>query len=217
MASSRWLATSFCCRFPSVSSVLCAELVGRLSPRPRPCGSESAGLSANLGIGRPFRGRNSSSTETRSSPSTLGALFELDETKKNVSLCSEPSSSLSTSTHGRGVGLTFCQVVFNLQFLLLGRHGHVQRGHGIPLRLPHRPRAIVRRHCVLSGDGDEGRGRRRRCPRWGVEHGDRHWYSVRFPAVESAASRRGKRNKDYIKYVLDRAGVLRPAVAVRFR
>jgi hypothetical protein len=31
--------------------------------------------------------------------------------------------------------LTLCEVILNLELSVVGRHGHVQRGHGVPLRL----------------------------------------------------------------------------------
>lgn len=38
---------------------------------------------------------------------------------------------------------TFGQIVFNLEFLVFGRHGQIQGRDRVPLRLAHRSRAVV--------------------------------------------------------------------------
>jgi len=72
---------------------------------------------------------------------------------------------------------TSSQVIFNLKLLVFGGHGQVQGRDGVALRLAHRARAIVRRHCVLARDGDERRRGRRRGARGGMQHRDRHGWS----------------------------------------
>lgn len=62
-------------------------------------------------------------------------------------------------TNARRDKRTFGQVILNFQVGFLRGHGHVQRGHGNPFGLAGGPRAIVGRHCVLSGYGLERGGR----------------------------------------------------------
>jgi len=69
------------------------------------------------------------------------------------------------------------QVIFNLELLVFGGHGQVQGCDGVALRLAHRARAIVRRHCVLARDGDKRRRGRRRGARGGMQHRDGHGWS----------------------------------------
>lgn len=77
--------------------------------------------------------------------------------------------------HGvAGRARTSGKVVFDLQVLVFGRHGQVEGRHRVALRLAHGARAIVRRHCVLAGDGDEGGRGGGRGARGSVEHGDGH-------------------------------------------
>lgn len=68
---------------------------------------------------------------------------------------------------------TFGKIVFDDQVGFICRHGHVERGHRIPLRLAGGPRAIVGRHCVLPGYGLERRGGRGRCSGGSLQH-NRH-------------------------------------------
>lgn len=142
--SSRWLATSFCCK--GVRSVHWTSITPRFDTY--------------------FFQRHAILNEQRNSRIKIADV--LFENKVLLGLGGDFGFEISQGFLGCRLGvsygvlqggrakarpsalcITFSEIVLNLHLSFICCHGHVQRGHGVPLRLARRARAIVGRHGVL--------------------------------------------------------------------